>query len=389
MSKKKMIEDLLAAKPFPILYNDLSVASLKTILRALELPVDGLKSDLASRLLASLSPADRRARIRMAEAVPPSVLDSQVPTELLMRLDGNTLKDYCDMKGLLLSGSIAKLVGRLAAAGLKYWEMRADDMRVVLFDAGLSKTGKKEDLAERLRDYFAGGGRRPVAPPKPKYEDRVPDATPITPEPAPDVVIPSTVGPVDAEKLVRILAWADKQAPPALLEKIITALRSNRSMLHDEEIDCIRLGAVYLGDIYHTDKFTKSSDMRAFIEREAATWTRVEFERHRLRHFFEPMRGGGYRFKAFYDPHVDHILPKAYGGIDHPRNYALMSGKLNIYFGDRMDSDEKLAVVGKVVRGHVMRFARQAADASRGAVAAWLSTLAPLGAAKSIKVPSR
>lgn len=43
--------------------------------------------------------------------------------------------------------------------------------------------------------------------------------------------------------------------------------------------------------------------------------------------------------------HVDHIVPRALGGADHPSNYQLLPSRLNQSFGARFDA-EKCAVAG-------------------------------------------
>lgn len=53
---------------------------------------------------------------------------------------------------------------------------------------------------------------------------------------------------------------------------------------------------------------------------------------------------------------MDHIIPFSRGGINHPRNYALMNGTLNSYFGNRVDA--KLSIFPVAERRQVDKFAK-------------------------------
>ena len=44
--------------------------------------------------------------------------------------------------------------------------------------------------------------------------------------------------------------------------------------------------------------------------------------------------------------HVDHLIPRAFGGADHPLNYVMMPGNMNIEFSLWID-ERKAAYVGR------------------------------------------
>lgn len=127
---------------------------------------------------------------------------------------------------------------------------------------------------------------------------------------------------------------------------------------HDDAlVESIRRQPVYLGDVYHTRKIVSSATMHSYIINEAKNWTRAEYERHPLVDFFERNpTNGKYRLKC-HDTSVDHIIPDAFGGIDHPRNYCFMSRRVNSKLGAKVD--EKFAVLGRAVSNQVFDFAKQ------------------------------
>lgn len=157
------------------------------------------------------------------------------------------------------------------------------------------------------------------------------------------------------------------------------ALATRRTRLRigkeQEEIACINLKPVYLGDIPAYSSMPKtisSSKMRAQIEEDAKSWTAQEYEHSPLKPFFEARNPqyGGYILRVRFDVAVDHLVPVCHGGIDHPRNYAFMSHSLNSSFGCRVD--EKFCDVSPAVRRKVHDFARQARLAVAPALNEWL-----------------
>lgn len=163
----------------------------------------------------------------------------------------------------------------------------------------------------------------------------------------------------------------NKSKPQVVLEGIAAKICVKKSD-EEEEKHCILLGGVYLGNVYHTETQVESGAMYTFIKEDAMTWTEAEFAGHPLKEFFCPRPAGGYRFKPYYDMSVDHIVPSNLGGVDHPRNYAFMSRRLNSYFGDRID--EKLTIFPVPERRKVSEFATAAKRAANSAINAWLAT---------------
>lgn len=163
----------------------------------------------------------------------------------------------------------------------------------------------------------------------------------------------------------------------------MTKLGIKKAVLASEKA-CIELGIIYLGDVYHTSRTVSSAKMRDFIKRDALTWTPAQFAKHKLRAFFELYELGGYEVKRGHEFDVDHIIPKACGGIDHPRNYAIMARRLNSRFQEKMD--EKLAIIKAPVRRQVLDFAQNAQKAAGAAVNAWIGKLPPLAGAERVYV---
>eukprot|EP00964_Phaeocystis_antarctica_P153298 scaffold121499_cov63-Phaeocystis_antarctica.AAC.1 len=92
------------------------------------------------------------------------------------------------------------------------------------------------------------------------------------------------------------------------------------------------------------------------------------FTHHQLRDFFEArpndqgyqlkyiqtgMAGGG-RSKML---DIDHVVPKRWGGVDHPRNYVAMHCSMNRSFGSALP-EEKWAYLGKSVTRGVAVFVK-------------------------------
>lgn len=187
------------------------------------------------------------------------------------------------------------------------------------------------------------------------------------------------------EELEKALTWAEKQDSKAVLDGIVAKLGGKAAVLPSEKA-CIALGIVYLGDVYHTSRTVTSARMRDFILRDARKWTPAQHGKHKLKAFFEPLETGGYQPKRGHSFEVDHIIPQACGGIDHPRNYAVMASRLNARFQEKMD--EKLAIVTAPVRRQVLDFAQGAKKAAGAAVNAWIGTLKPLAGAERVEVIS-
>lgn len=84
----------------------------------------------------------------------------------------------------------------------------------------------------------------------------------------------------------------------------------------------------------------------------------------------------GYRIRAYYSVEVDHAIPRRIGGRDHPRNYILMSSRLNGSFGGTC-LDEKMAILDPPLQRKVYEFARDAEKATKLAFKAWVRGLPP------------
>ncbi|EOD34597.1 hypothetical protein EMIHUDRAFT_122763 [Emiliania huxleyi CCMP1516] len=94
-------------------------------------------------------------------------------------------------------------------------------------------------------------------------------------------------------------------------------------------------------------KTISTGKMLKQIDEEFLEMTPQEFEFHALKAFYEPRPGrGGYQFKTIptgpagngksrmFD--VDHVVPRKWGGIDHPRNMVVMHSSMNRAFGADM-----------------------------------------------------
>lgn len=176
------------------------------------------------------------------------------------------------------------------------------------------------------------------------------------------------------------------EAPPegSVLAQVVERLRK-KPELTEEEMECVQLGAVYLGHIYHTGRDLTSSQMLELIKLDAQTWTAEKHATHPLKKFFVPRPAGGYKIKPGFNLHVDHLIPAAWGGIDHPRNYAIMSAALNMAFGNRFElALEKVSLLPVQHRRAVVAFARDAKRAMKSAMRAFLAELKPLTGAETI-----
>ena len=150
------------------------------------------------------------------------------------------------------------------------------------------------------------------------------------------------------------------------------------------EIECIRAGGVYLGSVYHTPFTVNSGKMLEYIRADALTWSPSTYSVHPLKRFFAPREGRpGYAVIRGFAIAVDHIVPTQMGGLDHPRNYALMSQSLNSSFGGG-HLEEKAALVGLPQMRQAFKFAQDAKKAAAQAVASWLTTLQALPGATTL-----
>lgn len=138
----------------------------------------------------------------------------------------------------------------------------------------------------------------------------------------------------------------------------------------EQEKEAIDLAPAYLGFINDPmnpardyANYPKSITCGAMAKRlisDARTWTKREFETqfHVLRDWFCPIDpinpDGGYKPKYGFD--IDHILPKAWTGHNHPRNYMLLSSSLNRSFQDKLE--EKCALLPQRLVRQIQGFAQ-------------------------------
>jgi hypothetical protein len=107
-------------------------------------------------------------------------------------------------------------------------------------------------------------------------------------------------------------------------------------------------------DYANFSRFVTSSEMYSIIKTHAKQWTRSEFEVHPLKKFFKQRAAGGYEPQFDFD--VDHALPAAWGGWNHPRNFFVLPRSLNRSF--KCIVDEKMSLVGPQIIRQVQSFAR-------------------------------
>ena len=91
----------------------------------------------------------------------------------------------------------------------------------------------------------------------------------------------------------------------------------------------------------------------------------AQYQHHPLCEFFERGGNGGYvpkmvhvkagQTQIMFD--VDHVVPKRWGGIDHPRNYVVVHQSMNRSFGDDQ-AELKMAYYGRSVLRKVAEFTR-------------------------------
>ena len=124
-------------------------------------------------------------------------------------------------------------------------------------------------------------------------------------------------------------------------------------LLEDWDVPNVCTSPVYLGFIKcltNTKRAWSRNQIRQFIQsnkRETGPGGRL----HHLESYFTT----GGKCKVHY--HIDHIIPLACGGCDHPRNYALMPTKWNQYFG-QWHTMEKQRYLGLTVARRVREFVR-------------------------------
>ena len=113
-----------------------------------------------------------------------------------------------------------------------------------------------------------------------------------------------------------------------------------------------------------------SAQMKHLVVARFQLLSAAEYGHHPLKEFFEPSpSGSGYMPKMvtvragqthiMFD--VDHVVPKRWGGIDHPRNYVLMHQSMNRSFGDNQP-EVKMAYYGsqnRTVLRKVAEFTRK------------------------------
>lgn len=139
---------------------------------------------------------------------------------------------------------------------------------------------------------------------------------------------------------------------------------------------------VYLGEVSHPSRpelnyrsmtrTISSSRMNELIRTHAKTWTNADFQHmHQFHRFFEPIPSrSGFQLRAGFKLDVDHILPAAWGGVDHPRNYVFIASSINRSFGD--DVDAKMGLLGVHVKRKAQEFARSARAAGSAGVERWI-----------------
>ena len=135
--------------------------------------------------------------------------------------------------------------------------------------------------------------------------------------------------------------------------------------------DHIDVRPVYLGfcsDYRNMREYpVTSGSLSKQIEYQFKFMRRAAYAVHDLKDFFEPNpKGAGYvprkvrvngqrGFEKMYD--IDHIVPKRWGGLDHPRNFVVMHRSMNRSFRDALPED-KMAYINKRDRGILRKVAQ-------------------------------
>ena len=133
--------------------------------------------------------------------------------------------------------------------------------------------------------------------------------------------------------------------------------------------DHLDVQPVYLGftEYKNLRGLVSSVKVRDLILERFRGMTAADYQHHPLREFFLPnnTQGEGYvpkmvRVKAgqthiMFD--VDHVVPKRWGGVDHPRNYVVVHQSMNRSFGEEQP-EVKMAYYGRSVLRKVAEFTR-------------------------------
>ena len=134
--------------------------------------------------------------------------------------------------------------------------------------------------------------------------------------------------------------------------------------------DHLGVQPVYLGftEYKNLRGLVSSIKVRDLILERFRGMTAADYHHHPLREFFLPnitQGGEGYvpkmvRVKAgqthiMFD--VDHVVPKRWGGVDHPRNYVVVHQSMNRSFGEEQP-EVKMAYYGRSVLRKVAEFTR-------------------------------
>ena len=132
--------------------------------------------------------------------------------------------------------------------------------------------------------------------------------------------------------------------------------------------DHLGVQPVYLGftEYKNLRGVVSSIKVRDLILERFRGMTAADYQHHPLRNFFLPnAQAEGFvpkmvRVKAgqthiMFD--VDHVVPKRWGGVDHPRNYVVVHQSMNRSFGEEQP-EVKMAYYGRSVLRKVAEFTR-------------------------------
>jgi hypothetical protein len=124
-------------------------------------------------------------------------------------------------------------------------------------------------------------------------------------------------------------------------------------LLQDWDTPDVRTKPVFIGFILYLTNSKRTwsrNQLRQYIKANKHE-TKPGGKLHHLESYFT----ADGKCKVHY--HIDHIIPIACGGVDHPRNYALMPVKWNQYFG-QWHTIEKQRYLGLTVSRRVREFVR-------------------------------
>ena len=141
----------------------------------------------------------------------------------------------------------------------------------------------------------------------------------------------------------------------------------------------IRVTPVYLGSWYFARGTITTAKFLAALQAEAAEWTVADYNAHPCKEYFEPRKAplSGYIHRHGMTLSIDHAIPVAHGGIDHPLNYVLMHRDLNSTFGEG-NLELKWALLGRHAQREIVMFAKEIKAAMRRPVWEYLHTRAYL-----------